>query len=140
LYNDGAFIDAKTLTVKDQATRRIIKIGCATSLSKGTLSTTFGCVRETLEYSILETLYNGSKEKFEINSQLMVDSYYKKVFCQAGDSGSAVFLVDDNNHLHCIGMVIGFICNDLTAVVTPIDNILKILGHKLGKTLELKRF
>ncbi|XP_060583361.1 uncharacterized protein LOC132739625 [Ruditapes philippinarum] len=139
-YNDAEFMDAKTLTVKDQATRRIIKIGSTTSLTKGTLSTTDGCVRETLEYSTIETLYNGTKETLQITSQLMVDSYYKKVFCQAGDSGSAVFLVDDDNHLHCIGMLIGVICSDLTAIVTPIDNILKILSHRLGKTLELKKF
>jgi hypothetical protein len=69
----------------------------------------------------------------------MVDSYYKKVFTQAGDSGSGVFLVDNKDSLHCIGMLIG-VCSDMTAVVTPINNILQILGHKMDKTLELKKF
>ncbi|XP_060595699.1 uncharacterized protein LOC132749813, partial [Ruditapes philippinarum] len=139
IYNDGKILDAKTLTVRDLARQSIIKIGYRTSLTKGTLLTTDGCVRETVEYSPLETLYNGSRESFPICSQIMVDSYYKKVFTQAGDSGSGVFLVDNKDSLHCIGMLIG-VCRDMTAVVTPINNILQILGHKMDKTLELKKF
>ncbi|XP_053394383.1 uncharacterized protein LOC128555606 [Mercenaria mercenaria] len=139
-YDDGDYMDAKTLTVQNNATRRIIKIGNVTSLTKGTLSTTDGVVRETMEYTTLETLYNGSRQKYVVKNQLLVDSYVNKIFCQAGDSGSAVFLADDDNRLYCIGMVIGMLANDCSAVVTPIMNILDILGHKLGKTLELKKF
>lgn len=87
----------------------------------------------------MEQRFNGRTDKLEIMSQIFVDSYVKKVFCQEGDSGAAVFLLDDDNKLYCIGMVIG-IMSDFTSVVTPIQNILDILGRKCGKKLELKKF
>jgi len=48
-------------------------------------------------------------------------------FNEKGDSGSAVFAVNEDKSLECIGMAIGCMSNR-NAVVTPIKDILTTLG------------
>lgn len=88
----------------------------------------------------MEAMYNGRTERHRMIGQLLVDSMAKKVFCQEGDSGAAVFLLDSNSVLNCIGIVIG-ILSDCTVVVTPIEKVMQGLGTNYGKkTVELQRF
>ncbi|XP_053380020.1 uncharacterized protein LOC128548685 [Mercenaria mercenaria] len=136
-YNDGSTLDARPLTVHDRATDRVIKFGKETGPRKGTLHLSSMAVKEDMYTGSVQL--NGRPYGHTLKNQLQIDSYASSTFFQAGDSGSAVFLVDKENKLHCIGLAIG-VMSDLTTVFTPIQNILQGLGRQLGKTLEIKKF
>ena len=136
-YDDGSKMDATQLTGNDHAHDRIIKFGRTSGLTKGALRLTKMVVKNATETGQIQ---HGSRMQTHVMSnQIQIDSFQRKIFFDAGDSGSAVFLVDKNNKLHCIGMAIG-VTPDGTCMVTPIKSILEELGHDLNETLELKAF
>lgn len=59
-------------------------------------------------------------------------------FCQLGDSGAGVFVINEGERLSCIGMLIGRL-SDGAAIVTPIKRILDALSEELPE-LRLKAF
>ncbi|XP_060602760.1 uncharacterized protein LOC132755847 [Ruditapes philippinarum] len=136
-YDDGCVKDARQFVGHDYAHDRVIKFGKQTGLTKGAIQTRNMAVR--LRDDMGHIQYGGRIQSRLMLKQLQVDSFARKIFFEQGDSGSAVFSVDRNNKLHCIGMAIG-VTSDYTCIVTPIQEILERLGKKLGRTLELKAF
>ncbi|XP_053397140.1 uncharacterized protein LOC123551685 [Mercenaria mercenaria] len=137
VYDDGSTQNATEFTANDFLFDRIIKFGKESGLRKGTLRISNMAIKVVTEIGSIQ--HGGRSQSRKLSGQLQVDSYARKTFCQEGDSGSAVFHVDRENKLHCIGIVTG-IMSDLTCVVTPIQPILEGLGTKINKTLELKSF
>lgn len=115
---DNAYIKER-IDEKD-VKKTIIKFGCKTGLTRGAFRLK-GCSVRIAEQTPFNSPNVVMKNQYEILSIGPTN------FFQPGDSGSAVFLVDDNNQLHCIGIAIG--CTSYnSAIVTPIVPVLNALG------------
>ncbi|XP_053390494.1 uncharacterized protein LOC128553380 [Mercenaria mercenaria] len=137
-FDDGSIMNAAEFTTEDVATERVVKFGKTTGLTKGSLELN-SMVVKVVDEEALAIQYNGRLESKVMKNQLKINSHSLKTFFQLGDSGSAVFLVDKRNKLHCIGMAIGSM-SDLSCLVTPIQVVLSELEKKLGKKILLKNF
>jgi len=101
----------------------VVKFGSETHLTSGYLIADGTQVRPTA--TNLGLPVGGT---FTTKNQIEVASLDgHNVFFQPGDPGSAVFTRREDGSLECIGMAIGMTSN-LSAVVTPINAILKELG------------
>jgi hypothetical protein len=82
----------------------------------------------------VQMLYNITKKR--------IDLYAPEagLFMQ-GEGGAAVFLMDENRLLHCVGVFVGGIEDDpFHFVVFPIERILLGLQRDLGLPLEILSF
>lgn len=101
----------------------VVKFGSETHLTRGYLIANGTQVRPLTTNLGLP---NGGT--FTMKNQIEVEGLNSlSHFFQPGDSGSAVFTRRGDGSLECIGMAIGMTSN-LSAVVTPINAILKELG------------
>ncbi|XP_053391564.1 uncharacterized protein LOC128554324 [Mercenaria mercenaria] len=137
-FDDGSVMDARTFTTENFASERVIKFGKVTGLTKGSLELDCTAVK-VVDEEKLTIEYNGRTVSKVMQNQLKINSHSLKTFFHIGDSGSAVFLVDKQNKLHCIGMAIGLL-SDLSCLVTPIQVVLSELEKKLSKKILLEDF
>ncbi|KAJ8313562.1 hypothetical protein KUTeg_008123 [Tegillarca granosa] len=119
------------MTQRD-ANRPIIKFGSETGLTKGVFTLNGPDVKISQQVGFESPCGNHT---LIMKNQYEIQQIGNIPFFKPGDSGSGVFLVDDQRELHCIGMAIG--CTSYgSAIVTPIGEILEALA--LPK--RLKRF
>lgn len=138
--SNNMMLDARKLTQNDMSLYRLVKFGSATGFTTGKLS-----INESKgnvdDFLIRKDESRVNRIKFlDYKQQLCVTANENEVFAKAEDDGAAVFLVDTNNHMHCIGMICHLLTNKKDVIVTPIQEILESLGNKMGKTLELAAF
>ncbi|XP_062618669.1 uncharacterized protein LOC134280282 [Saccostrea cucullata] len=131
-YSTGATRDyCRTHTKR---TNLCIKCGARSGLTKGSLSVN-GMAARCRDAHLCLT--NPPSQNAQVYlSQLENTGIPPKPFALQGDSGALVFQVDPRNnedgddHLFCIGMVVGG-TSYYTTVVTPIEPILESLNVKL---------
>ena len=67
------------------------------------------------------------KQDYWVKQQYEVIQWGTSPFASSGDSGSLVFILNEEEELVCIGMVIGGTSYQ-TAIVTPIEAVLDAFG------------
>ncbi|XP_033758711.1 uncharacterized protein LOC117341018 isoform X2 [Pecten maximus] len=79
--------------------------------------------------------------KHIMKGQIVVHSLApSQIFFTQGDSGSAVFLFEENSPLKCIGMGIGYMIKTTVSLVTPIRPLLEALSEDQDTTYKLLAF
>lgn len=133
-YDIGA-IDPTHKTFHEQDSLTVIKFGATSGVTKGKLLVEEGKVHK-MDFSFRDM--NKALITFQKHYKV-IPVKQCPIFCEDDDIGAAVFIIDKKFHLHCIGMVIRSM-EDGSALVTPIHTILKCLGRKIGRTLEMATF
>ncbi|XP_033759260.1 uncharacterized protein LOC117341496 [Pecten maximus] len=138
-YNSGLMLKVdginrfRNLNPKTTEPVIVVKFGSKTDVTKGSLCPSAADVR-TL--STVLGLPNEAGMVPMINQYRVTGIYPSANFFEKGDSGSGVFIKDNNGDLHCIGMAIGTATlSDYlyqAGVVTPIDAVLDELGPNLS--------
>ncbi|XP_033729581.1 uncharacterized protein LOC117318738 [Pecten maximus] len=108
---------------------KAIKCGLMTGLTVGTLA--FNSTRCRAQVKVTDNscsvLMNGNS--CILKGQLVVDRTTDNPFFIDGDSGSAVFVQNDNS-LECLGIAIGGIKSSQQTLVTPIGDVLRELKEQ----------
>ena len=130
-------MEARGLTSKCiEENYTLIKVGSGTGLTQGKFKFTDGVV-ETGSFLIKKESPDVT-EFMTYNNQLLVHPVGVDEFANEKDTGAAVYLVDKCNHFHCIGIVL---CPTNEGVlVTPLKDIIQVLGEKIDQILELVTF
>ncbi|KAJ8311557.1 hypothetical protein KUTeg_010912 [Tegillarca granosa] len=101
----------------------IIKFGSNTGLTRGAFRLNGVQVRVKRKINLTTPI---NPQTFTMKGQYEIQSVGPKDFFQPGDSGSGVYIVDENKQLHCIGIAIG--CTSYrSTIVTPIKDVLEAL-------------
>lgn len=131
--------DLRGLTPNDIEKHRLIKISNASGLTVGQLSFQNGNV--TNDYTVVKEGPNYTfTQILTYKKQLLVVQMGEKNFAKEEDVGAAVYLVDNSNKLHLIGMICGIRESNQGVLVTPIQDIMSHLERQLKKTLEVVTF
>ncbi|KAL3889013.1 hypothetical protein ACJMK2_001372 [Sinanodonta woodiana] len=131
--------------INQKIQRVVIKIGSETGLTRGLLRLTKGMVRYSISTGTLKRDKDRIEEiKITMHGLMEISSASrnKTAFCTYGDSGSGVFLVDDDdtkNKLICVGLSFG-VLSDGTGLAMPIDKILTALCRDDDLQIKLNDF
>lgn len=138
--NDSMQQDARDLTQTEIEDYRVIKVGGCTGLTVGDLKLTPN--KNTDDYIIKKENTDMQRLEFLPYKEHMCITDKDDKFAEDRDVGSAVYLVDKHNQMHCIGMIVQVLHDDdeSKVLVTPIQGILRRLGEILGQTVELATF
>lgn len=108
----------------EDASKIVIKFGSNTGLTRGAFRLNGAQVRVKRDVDLTTPI---NPQTFTMKGQYEIQSVGPTDFFQPGDSGSGVYIVDENKQIHCIGIAIG--CTKYrSAIVTPIKDVLEALG------------
>ncbi|XP_060559989.1 uncharacterized protein LOC132720026 isoform X2 [Ruditapes philippinarum] len=132
---DNVVIDARELTSDDIESHILIKVGHASGLTKGKFKEHNGEIKT-------ETHFIRRDEPNFMQVMTYKDQYHiipveGEQFATENEVGAAVYLIDNSNHLSCIGIISRIMVKETGVLVTPIQEILHSLGNQLGQTLEV---
>nr|XP_022297344.1 uncharacterized protein LOC111106812 isoform X2 [Crassostrea virginica] len=127
MNNPPHFSTGKIMPQMDEPSKghMVVKCGSVTGLTHGLLALDGGIFR--LENRELRLPGQLSQERIIMYRQYLVESINNLQFFDLGDSGSLVFMHDDDKSLKCIGMAVGMTTHG-GCIVTPIEAILKAFG------------
>ncbi|XP_033729583.1 uncharacterized protein LOC117318739 [Pecten maximus] len=108
---------------------KTIKCGIMTGLSVGTLA--FNSTHCQAQVKVTDHLCSVPVHgnSLILKGQLVVNKTAGQEFFMQGDSGSAVFVKNDNS-FECLGLAIGGIVSSQQTLVTPIEDVLRELKEQ----------
>lgn len=127
MTNPPHFSTGKIMPQMDEPSigHMVVKCGSVTGLTHGLLALDGGIFRlENRELRLPGLRGQLSQERIIM---YLVESINNLPFFYLGDSGSLVFMHDDDKSLKCIGMAVGMTTHG-GCIVTPIEAILKAFG------------
>lgn len=135
-------VEPRKLTLSQTWKMRVIKIGSKTGLTEGRFQ------KDKLEDKINtqdeSVLWKHPKQNLwqvvPYRNHIHVEGFGKETFATEEDYGSAVYLLDENKQLHCVGILCRQLQNTTTFLVGPIEDILHRLGQKVGLTLAVDKY
>lgn len=130
MNNPPHFSTGKIMPQMDEPSigHMVVKCGSVTGLTHGLLALDGGIFRlENGELRLPGLLGQLCQKRIIMYRQYLVESINNLQFFNLGDSGSLVFMHDDDKSLKCIGMAVGMTTHG-GCIVTPIEAILKAFG------------
>lgn len=121
---------------------RLVKVGSATGLTEG--SFVLDSSKENIKTDYATVLWKHPRkyllEAVPYQNHIHVKKTGSETFAKQDDVGAAVYLVDENNYLHCIGILCREMNENMGFLVSPIETVLDRLGEKAGCTFEIDKY
>lgn len=130
MNNPPHFSTGKIMPQMDEPSigHMVVKCGSVTGLTHGLLALDGGIFRlENRELRLPGLRGQLFQKRIIMYRQYLVESINNLQFFDLGDSGSLVFMLDDDKSLKCIGMAVGMTTHG-GCIVTPIEAILEAFG------------
>lgn len=134
MHNPPHFSTGKIMSRMDEPSigHMVVKCGTITGLTHGLLAVDGGIFRlENQELRLASLQGQNFPERITMYGQYLVEFIKNHEFFDLGDSGSLVFMHDEDKSLKCVGMAVGKTSHG-GCIVTPIEAILEAFGINDG--------
>ena len=134
MHNPPHFSTGKIMSQMDEPSigHMVVKCGTITGLTHGLLAVDGGIFRlENQELRLAGLQGQNFPERITMYGQYLVEFIKNHEFFDLGDSGSLVFMHDEDKSLKCVGMAVGKTSHG-GCIVTPIEAILEAFGINDG--------